>query len=49
MINMGGYSNIEFKDWIVSDDTILHIAVARSLLRTNGFGNIENIVQKMIE
>jgi ADP-ribosylarginine hydrolase len=31
-ISLGGISGIDLKDWIVSDDTIIHIAVAKSLL-----------------
>lgn len=31
-INLGGVNHISFKDWIVSDDTMLHIALCKSLV-----------------
>ena len=31
-ISLGGISGINLKDWIISDDTIIHIAVAKALL-----------------
>jgi ADP-ribosylarginine hydrolase len=31
-ISLGGVNHISFKDWIVSDDTILHISLAKALV-----------------
>lgn len=32
-IDLGGINGIEIKDWIVSDDTLFHIAVGKALLK----------------
>jgi len=32
-ISLGGINHLDTKDWIVSDDTILHIATARAVLK----------------
>lgn len=34
-IDLGGVNGINLKDWNVSDDTFLHIAVAKALLKAN--------------
>jgi len=31
-ISLGGVNHISFKDWVVSDDTVLHMKLAKSLL-----------------
>ena len=35
-ISLGGVNGIDLKDWKISDDTILHIAVGKSLLKYDG-------------
>jgi ADP-ribosylarginine hydrolase len=48
-IDLGGINHINLKNWIVSDDTILHMAIARSLLMPyNNFDDLENNTVKMI-
>lgn len=32
-IDLGGINNIDLKEWIVSDDTVLHMAIAESFLK----------------
>lgn len=34
-ISLGGINNINLEDWTVSDDTLLHIAIAKTLLKEN--------------
>lgn len=34
-ISLGGYSNINLKGWLVSDDTLLHMAIAEALLEVD--------------
>lgn len=50
-IELGGINQINLKNWIVSDDTIMHIATAESLLENyksiNDFGNI--LAKKYVE
>lgn len=50
-IGLGGVNRLSLKDWRVSDDTILHIDIARALLSSytsvNGFA--ENLVRYFLE
>lgn len=50
-ISLGGVNHISFKDWTVSDDTILHIKLAQSLLTNyNSINTLcENFSLKLIE
>lgn len=42
-INLGGINDINLKNWRISDDTILHHAIAKSLLSTyNSMDELEN-------
>ena len=34
-ISLGGVNGIDLKDWLVSDDTVLHMAIAKSLINDN--------------
>lgn len=46
-IELGGVNNISLKDWRVSDDTILHIQTASSLLENfNSINTLGNILKK---
>lgn len=48
-INFGGINDINLKDWFVSDDTILHMAIARSLIvQYNNFDDLENNTVKQL-
>lgn len=48
-IELGGINNINLKNWNVSDDTILHMAIARSLiLQYDNFDDLENNTVKNI-
>lgn len=49
-IQLGGINDINLENWIISDDTILHIAVGTSLLYYNGnMTELENItVDKIV-
>jgi ADP-ribosylarginine hydrolase len=42
-IQLGGINNIDLSDWSISDDTILHMAVAKSLIFCN---NDENLIDE---
>jgi ADP-ribosylglycohydrolase len=35
-IDLGGVNGIDIKDWIISDDTLYHIAIAKSILKFKG-------------
>lgn len=35
-IDLGGINNINLKDWNVSDDTIMHMAIAEALIKSDG-------------
>lgn len=35
-IDLGGINGIDLKEWIISDDTLYHIAIAKSLLKYEG-------------
>jgi ADP-ribosylarginine hydrolase len=41
-VEKGGYSSINLKNWLVSDDTILHMLIAKSLIETLNESNIKN-------
>ncbi len=43
-IDLGGVNGINLKDWRISDDTFLHIAVGKSMLKYNG-----NVTDKLIK
>jgi ADP-ribosylarginine hydrolase len=46
-INRGGINDINLEGWIVSDDTVLHMAVANALLKPfNNYSEFENILKK---
>jgi ADP-ribosylarginine hydrolase len=48
-IELGGINNINLKHWNVSDDTILHMSIARSLIMPyNNLDELENNTTKMI-
>jgi ADP-ribosylarginine hydrolase len=49
-ISLGGINGINLKDWFVSDDTIINLAVAKGLLMSEKFNEamIHNIEQEMI-
>jgi ADP-ribosylarginine hydrolase len=38
-ISLGGFSSIDLKDWNVSDDTLIHIATAKTLLQNKSDKN----------
>lgn len=40
-IDLGGINDIDLENWIVSDDTILHMAIARSLIL--GYGDLKEL------
>lgn len=46
-IDLGGINDIDLKKWNVSDDTMLHMAIARSLLTK--YSNIEELETNTIE
>lgn len=46
-ISMGGINNLNLKDWNASDDTILQIAVAKSLLQSDEY--LQNCMQEFIK
>lgn len=46
-IHLGGITQISLKDWIVSDDTILHIQTAKGLL--DNFKSINSLCEKLSE
>jgi ADP-ribosylglycohydrolase len=35
-IDLGGVNGIDLKDWIISDDTLYHIAIAKTILKYKG-------------
>ena len=35
-IDLGGVNGIDLKDWIISDDTLYHISIAKSILKYKG-------------
>lgn len=47
-IGLGGVNHLDTKDWKVSDDTLLHLAVADSYL-PNKKNKIDNVIEKLIK
>jgi ADP-ribosylglycohydrolase len=45
-INLGGINDINLKGWHISDDTILHITIAESLLETTNLQDFLNVLEK---
>jgi ADP-ribosylarginine hydrolase len=41
-IQLGGITTIDLKDWNVSDETLIHMAVAKTLLEYNKNNNNKN-------
>lgn len=51
-IDLGGVNGIDLKDWIISDDTLYHMAIGKSMLNYNGKVDDEfilNVKNNLIE
>ena len=46
-ISMGGINNINIKDWNASDDTLLQMAVTKSLLKSDNY--LQNCIEEFIK
>lgn len=48
-ISLGGVNDIDLHDWHISDDTLLHMAIARSLILNDGdLDKLENVTVKQL-